>query len=145
MKTKETEKLELIEGYLVDQLNDVRLKLKKKALPNVKKAMEEVKNLSDSLSKENNMKTIAQQLNITEFPFTIRDSNGNETYFETSCGYWAKIEFDSKGKQTYLENSIGYIKDTRIKDMTDSKLIDILADFQENKITMNQAVELIQK
>jgi hypothetical protein len=30
------------------------------------------------------MKTIAQQLNIKEFPFIIKDTNGNEIYFENS-------------------------------------------------------------
>ena len=33
------------------------------------------------------MKTIAQQLNITEFPFIIKDENGNRIYFEYSDGY----------------------------------------------------------
>ena len=32
------------------------------------------------------MKTIAQQLNITEFPFIITDKNGKEIYFENSNG-----------------------------------------------------------
>ena len=35
------------------------------------------------------MKTIAQQLNIKDFPFRIKDNNGNETYYENSDG---KIE-----------------------------------------------------
>ena len=54
------------------------------------------------------MKTIAQQLGIKEFPFRIKDKNGNEIYFETSLGYWSKREFDSNGKQIYYENSDGY-------------------------------------
>ena len=33
------------------------------------------------------MKTIAQQLNVTEFPFEIKDKNGNLTYFEDSTGW----------------------------------------------------------
>jgi len=33
------------------------------------------------------MKTIAQQLKITEFPFIIKDENVNQIYFETSYGY----------------------------------------------------------
>ena len=32
------------------------------------------------------MKTIAQQLNITDFPFIIKDTNGNEIYLENSIG-----------------------------------------------------------
>jgi len=61
------------------------------------------------------MKTIAQQLNITYFPFTIKDKNGNQTYFENSNGYWFKREFDSNGKEIYFENSDGDILDNRPK------------------------------
>jgi len=32
------------------------------------------------------MKTIAQQLNVKDFPFCINDSNGNQIYFENSDG-----------------------------------------------------------
>lgn len=82
------------------------------------------------------MKTIAQQLNVKEFPFEINDkngnriyfedstgfwikqefdSNGNEIYFEDLKGYWYKYEYDSNGKQIYYENSNGYIRDDRPK------------------------------
>ena len=54
------------------------------------------------------MKTIAQQLNVKDFPFTIRDKNGNQIYFENSNGYWYKRERDSNGNKIYYENSTGY-------------------------------------
>ena len=54
------------------------------------------------------MKTIAQQLNIKEFPFEINDKNGNEIYFENSTGYWWKHEFDANGNRLSYENSNGY-------------------------------------
>jgi hypothetical protein len=54
------------------------------------------------------MKTIAQQLNIKEFPFTINDKNGNQIYYENSNGYWVKREYDSSGNEIYYENSAGY-------------------------------------
>jgi len=54
------------------------------------------------------MKTIAQQLGIKDFPFEIRDKNGNEIYYENSDGYWVKYEYDSNGKQIYAETSKGY-------------------------------------
>ena len=54
------------------------------------------------------MKTIAQQLNIKEFPFIINDKNGNEIYFENSTGYWYKYEYDSNGMKTYYEDSFGF-------------------------------------
>ena len=54
------------------------------------------------------MKTIAQQLNVKDFPFVIRDKNNNEIYYEDSSGYWYKQEFDSKNNEIYYENSSGY-------------------------------------
>ena len=52
--------------------------------------------------------TIAQQLKIKDFPFQIKDANGNVIYHESSSGYWVKRECDANGKVTYLENSSGY-------------------------------------
>ena len=54
------------------------------------------------------MKTIAQKLKITEFPFVIKDKNNNEIYFETSKGYWYKQEYDSNNNRIYSEDSNGY-------------------------------------
>jgi hypothetical protein len=51
--------------------------------------------------------TIAKQLKIKEFPFEIKDSEGNQIYWEDSDGLWAKREWDSKGKEIYLETSYG--------------------------------------
>ena len=51
------------------------------------------------------MKTIAQQLNVTEFPFIIKDKNGNVIYYEYSNGDWWKSKYDSNGNQIYSENS----------------------------------------
>ncbi len=53
------------------------------------------------------MKTIAQQLNVKEFPFIIRNSKGQEIYYENSDGRWHKREYDSKGNQIYYENFYG--------------------------------------
>ena len=81
-------------------------------------------------------KTIAQQLKISEFPFIIKDKNGNRIYYEksngfwskyeynqngnriyyeTSNGYWSKRQYDQNGKQIYFENSYGDITDNRPK------------------------------
>jgi len=54
------------------------------------------------------MKTIAQQLNIKNFPFKINDNSGNEIYYETSRGSWVRREFDSNKNLIYFEDSIGY-------------------------------------
>jgi hypothetical protein len=59
--------------------------------------------------------TIAKQLKIKEFPFEIKDSEGNRIYLEDSNGYWAKYEYDSEGKEIYWENSYGTIVDNRPK------------------------------
>ena len=53
-------------------------------------------------------KTIAEQLNVKDFPFRIRDKQGNEIYREDSDGYWNKKEYDSLGREIYFENSGGY-------------------------------------
>ena len=41
------------------------------------------------------------------FPIEIRDSDGNETYFENSRKYWYKREYDTDGNKTYYEDSDG--------------------------------------
>jgi hypothetical protein len=52
--------------------------------------------------------TIAKQLKIKEFPFRIKDSEGNQIYYENSNGYWVKSEYDSDGNKIYFENSDGF-------------------------------------
>ena len=54
------------------------------------------------------MKTIAQQLNVKDFPFTVKDSKGNVIYYENSTGDWYKREYDSNGNLIYHEASDGY-------------------------------------
>jgi hypothetical protein len=54
------------------------------------------------------MKKIAQQLNIKEFPFEIKDKNGITIYYETSDGFWWKREYNSNGNTIYYEDSDGY-------------------------------------
>jgi hypothetical protein len=85
------------------------------------------------------MKTIAEQLNIKEFPFIIRDKNGRILYFEDSNNFWSKYERDERGNvcfyetsegfsytceydednnEIYYKNSSGTIRDNRIKKMS---------------------------
>jgi hypothetical protein len=52
--------------------------------------------------------TIAQQLKVKDFPFEIKDKNGNQIYSEEINGYWRKREYDTNGKVIYYENSNGY-------------------------------------
>ena len=76
------------------------------------------------------MKKLSTEFNVTEFPFNLYDkdgnvtyhedskdgfhyrfeydSNGNETYYENSTGYWRRSEFDTNGNETYYEVSKGY-------------------------------------
>ena len=54
------------------------------------------------------MKTIAQQLNVKDFPFRIKDKNNNQIYYEDSKGYWWKREFDKNNNEIYYETSNGY-------------------------------------
>jgi hypothetical protein len=65
------------------------------------------------------MKTIAEQLNVTEFPFRVKDSNGNLIYSEYSNGYWWRGKYDANGNKIYFENSRGEIEDKRSKPYED--------------------------
>ena len=38
----------------------------------------------------------------------VYDTNGNETYYENSDGYWVKREYDNNNNEIYYENSNGY-------------------------------------
>jgi YD repeat-containing protein len=49
--------------------------------------------------------TIAQFLNVKDFPFAIKDKNSNEIYYENSDGFWSKCEHDDKGNLIRHENS----------------------------------------
>jgi len=51
------------------------------------------------------MKTIAQQLGITDFPFEIRDKQGDLIYIENEDSSWSRREYDSECRQTYFEDS----------------------------------------
>ena len=51
--------------------------------------------------------TIAQQLNITEFPFSIKNAAGKEIYWEDVNGFWEKWEYGANGKSTRYETSTG--------------------------------------
>ena len=53
-------------------------------------------------------KTIAQQLNVKEFIFEIKDKNGKVIYCEYSNRYWYRWEYDSNGKEIYSEDSDEY-------------------------------------
>ena len=52
--------------------------------------------------------TMAQQLKIKEFPFIIRDNRGNQIYYEDSCGFWIKREYNDNGSVIFYEDSEGY-------------------------------------
>lgn len=52
--------------------------------------------------------TIAQQLNIKEFPFEIKDENGKVIYYENENGFCWSIEYDSHGNKIYSENFPDY-------------------------------------
>ena len=52
--------------------------------------------------------TIAEQLNLKEFPFIIKNSNGKQIYYEDSTGYWWKRQYDERNNQIYSEDSEGF-------------------------------------
>jgi hypothetical protein len=53
-------------------------------------------------------KTIAQFLNVKDFPFVIKDKNGELIYVESSTGYWHRQEYNNRGNNIYYENSEGF-------------------------------------
>lgn len=61
-------------------------------------------------------KTIAEQLNVIDFPFEIKDKQGRVIYFEKSDKYWVKTEYDSSNNIKYWQDSNGGIIDKRPKD-----------------------------
>ena len=94
------------------------------------------------------MTTIAQQLKIKQFPFIIKDSKGNEIYYEDSDGGWVKREYDSNGDRIYWEDSDGYwsksewnSKGVRIYfEDSDGEIID-----DRPKTDVQKAIELLTK
>jgi len=105
------------------------------------------------------MKTIAQQLNIKVFPFDIKDSKGNQIYFENSNGFWHKLEydlnkniiycelsdgfwkkvkFDLEGNVIYYENSNGIIKDSRFIELSQKKIDKLTEIFESAKSAIRQ-------
>lgn len=85
--------------------------------------------------------TIAQQLNIKEFPFSIKDSNGNMIYWENSDGLWNKREYDSNRNRIYWENSDGLW----VKREYDSNGNEIYIEDSNGKIRDNRPKTEIQK
>jgi len=53
-------------------------------------------------------KTLGQQLNVTKFPFSIKDKRGKRIYYENLEGFWYKRQYNQIGKVIYYENSNGY-------------------------------------
>jgi uncharacterized membrane protein len=96
------------------------------------------------------MKTIAQQLNVKEFPFVIKDSQGNRIYFEDSEGYWSKREYDSHGNQIYYEDSNGYWSKSEYDDNgreiyfedSDGKAFDNRPKSREDKPVYKTVIEI---
>jgi hypothetical protein len=79
------------------------------------------------INKKKIMKTIAQQLKITDFPFEIRDKNNNRIYYENSNGFWSKIEYDSNNNVIYWEDSYGQIIDNRPKSTPEFTMEELIA------------------
>ena len=43
----------------------------------------------------------------------LYNADGEEIYYETSRGYWAKYEYDDDGEEVYYESSNGVVLDKR--------------------------------
>jgi len=91
------------------------------------------------------MKTIAEQLNVKEFPFSIKDKNGNIIYIEHEDGYWYKSEFDSNNNRLYFEDSFGvwfkYEYDLRGNKIYFEDSDGNIEDKRVTKLTLDQIAE----
>lgn len=67
------------------------------------------------------MKTIAQQLGVTEFPFEIKDFDGNVIYHEERDGSYYKKIYDLNGNVVYHEDSGNIIVGSRIVEYNQQK------------------------
>ena len=83
------------------------------------------------------MKTIAEQLNIKTFPFTIK-VDGKQVYSETSYGYWCKSEYQD-GELVYYENSDGYVEDNRPKSKAQAKVVEARKLLEEAERELREA------
>ena len=94
------------------------------------------------------MQTIAQQLKIKEFPFTIKDSKGKEIYFNKSDGFWRKREYDSNGNEIYYEDSTGFWRkseyNSKGKEIYYENSNGVLVD-NRPKSEVQKAIELLEK
>ena len=54
------------------------------------------------------VKTKAQELGITEFPYREFDKNGNITYCEYASGCWYKYKHDDMGNWVYYEKCTNF-------------------------------------
>lgn len=114
--------------------------------------------VSHSINRHDNLNdkkviTIAQQLKIKEFPFITKDNRGNQIYYEDSCGfwikreyndngsvifyedskgYWVKYEYNDYGNTIYVENSDGYIDDKRTKPVPEYTMEELTAKLGHN-------------
>ena len=68
-----------------------------------------------------------------KFPIQIRGSDGNKITAETDCkhsnGYWCKQEYDSNGNETYYENSDGYWRGISQSQSCDGEVVEIEGHF----------------
>jgi hypothetical protein len=60
-------------------------------------------------------KTIAQQLGVKEFPFIVRNDNGNVIYMEQES-FWERWEVDLEGRELYYEDSDLFWRKTKRDD-----------------------------
>ena len=102
---KKSELKQIIREEISKTLNENQFPRKTKNLIKQHNA-KDIYDLIDILKKKDS--TIAEELKVTRFPFTINDENGNEIYFETAEGGWVKQKYDSKGNRTYFERFDGY-------------------------------------
>ena len=60
------------------------------------------------MSKSKLRKEYEAVFGVVDGSLRLYDAKGNETYYETSKGWWEKGKYDAEGNQTYCEYSVGW-------------------------------------
>jgi hypothetical protein len=89
-----------LDGHVFYYESSFGTKIDTRPKSSIQKIIEPLRKKWLSMTKKqssNKKTTIARQLNSKEFPLIIKDSKGNEIYYENSYGFWTRYEYDSDG------------------------------------------------
>ena len=77
------------------------------------------------------MKTKAQELGITDFPYKEYDKNVNLTYYEKNNGNWWKYGYDERGYRSHYENCLGVWRNVKYDNKGDVIYTEYSVNYKE--------------